>query len=49
MGGCGSLLETSMNVILNESGDGTRLGVAGGRWAGLGTERRRPSKSEAKA
>jgi hypothetical protein len=29
-----------MNINLNESGDGTGLGVAGGRWAGWGAERR---------
>jgi hypothetical protein len=30
-----------MNVNLNESGDGTGLGVVGGRRAGWGAERRR--------
>ena len=30
------------NVNLNESGDGNRLGVVGGRWAGWGAERKRP-------
>ena len=30
------------NVNLNESGEGNRLGVVGGRWAGWGAERNRP-------
>ena len=42
MSGYRSLLETHMNVNLNNAGDGTGLGVGGGQWACWGTERRRP-------